>query len=58
MESYPHPEADWAGFKATIERLNAGSARVFSPMGSGAPRPWVDLAKVRQKRQKQCCVTS
>ena len=47
LEEYPHPEADWAGFRALIERLNAGTDKVFSPVESGGMKHWIDLDRAR-----------
>ena len=48
IDDYPHPEADWEGFKALIARLNAGTDRIFSPVesASAGPRHWIDLSRV------------
>lgn len=47
LDEYPHPEADWPGFRDLIDRLNAGTAKVFSPVECAESKHWIDLDRVR-----------
>jgi hypothetical protein len=59
-EDYEHPEADWAGFRARIQRLNAAAPPVVSPVvAAGVPREWIKLSKLNRhgiKRKTSCAV--
>lgn len=60
MEDYEHPEADWSGFRARIQRLNAAAPPVRSPVVvTGVPRQWVKLHKLsRWGIRKYYCAIS
>lgn len=59
LDEYEHPELDWSGFRARIERLNAAAPPVLSPVvTAGVPRQWVQLHKLHRKgiRKATKCV--
>lgn len=48
IDEYPHPEADFSGFKQYITALNNASPYVLGPVStSGKDRPWVKVYRLK-----------
>ncbi len=47
MDNYPHPEADFTGFKAAIERQNKALPAVWNPI-SKRPTAWILTEKIHK----------
>ncbi len=43
VDSYPHPEAEWAEFLSAVDRENAKCASIWNPV-TQTVKPWIDIA--------------
>lgn len=51
MESYPHPELDFGGFLAAVEKQNRVTSKVWDPV-TKRPRSWIKKSVLRSMRTR------
>ena len=54
MDSYPHPDVDFAGFDRALKNALRTSRGTFNPV-SKRPAPWIDPAKLSRALKKGVC---
>lgn len=57
IEDYPHPEADFAGFLAVIQKNNNSLSKVWNPI-SQRMTDWINIAQLKSVGKKGSCTLS
>lgn len=57
VENYPHPELDWSGFIAAVEKENNRTSELYNPMTRIMTR-WVNVGRIRRRYgPRRCCIS-